>query len=93
MKFSIRSRCQPGFERRGPRRIRRPVGPHVDGRGRALEDEELHRRGGDVRNDLHGRGAGADDPDALVGQAVQAAVRVAAGVVVVPPAGVEGSGL
>jgi hypothetical protein len=38
---------------------------------------------------LHGGSAGADDADALVAQLVQVAVAVAAGVVVVPAAGVE----
>ena len=42
-----------------------------------------------MRNDLDGCGAGADDPDPLVGQAVQIPVRIAPRVRVVPPAGVE----
>ena len=43
-----------------------------------------------MRNDLHGGRSGADDADPLVGQAVESAVRVASGIGVVPPTGVEG---
>ena len=43
-----------------------------------------------MRHALHGRGAGADDADALVRQFVhQRARRIAAGVIVIPAAGVE----
>ncbi len=80
----------PWLEGRGPCRIGRPVPPDVDGRGRALEHEQRAGRGGDVRDDLHGGGAGADDADALVAQARQAAVRVTSRVGVVPATGVKG---
>ena len=90
MKFSIRSRCHPGSRAAAHDGVRRSVRPHVNGGGRALEDEQLTGRGGNVRNDLDGGGAGADDADALVGQAVQPAVRVTSGVGVVPSAGVKG---
>ncbi len=66
------------------------VPPHVDRRRRPLEDGELGGRSGEVRHDLHGRGPGADDPDALVGQPVEVPVRLAARVVARPPARVEG---
>ena len=44
VKFSMRLRCQPGLERGGPVRIGGPVGPHVDGRRRALEHVQVLRR-------------------------------------------------
>ena len=46
--------------------IDRLVGAHVDGGGGALEDEEFLGRLGQVRDALHGGGAGADDADPLV---------------------------
>ena len=91
VKFSIRSRCQPGSREAAQSGSVGRLRPDVNGGGRALEDEQLARRGGHVRDDLHGGGAGADDADALVGQSVQSAVRVPTGVRVVPAAGVEGS--
>ena len=61
-------------------RVRRlPLIAHVDGRGRALEDEELAGDLGQLGDRLHCRGAGADDPDAL-------SMEID---VVVPPRGVE----
>ena len=78
------------LERRRPLGIGGPVVAHVDRGGRALEDEQLLRRLGQVGDALHRGGAGADDAHPLVGQLREAAVGPAAGVVVVPPAGVEG---
>ena len=89
LKFSIRRRCQPGSRLGCPLRIGRPVAAHVDRRRRALEDVQLLGRGAEVRHALHRGRAGADDADALVGQAGEVPVGVAAGVVVVPAAGVE----
>ena len=77
------------LERRRPLRVGRPVGAHVDRRRRALEDVQLLGAGAEVRHALHRGGARADDADALVGEPVEAAVGVAAGVVVVPAARVE----
>ena len=77
-----------------PLRVDRVVVAHVDRRRRALEDVELLARRGEVGDALHRRGAGADDADPLVGQLVHRRPdRVAAGVVVVPAAGVEGVAL
>src|SRR5204863_7571458 len=75
-----------GLQALSPRRIGGTVGAHVDGRGRALEDVELLRGRSDVRHALHGRGARADDADALVLQAGEVPVRIAAGVAVIPAA-------
>jgi hypothetical protein len=66
-----------------------PVVAHVDGRRRALEHVELLGAGPEVRHALHGRGTGTDDADHLVAQPGEPTRGVAAGVVVVPPAGVE----
>ncbi len=68
-----------------PPRIRRPIGSHVHRRRRALEDEQLVRRRGEVRHTLDRRCPGSDDADTLVRQVLQ----LLAGVVVVPAAGVE----
>ena len=74
-----------------PAGIDRCIGADVDRRGRALEDVERLRRPREVRNALNGRGAGADDADALVGEpGHRRAERIAAGIGVVPAAGVEG---
>ena len=89
VKFSIRSLLPAGWQRGRPLRIGRPVGPDVDRRRRALEHVQLLGRLAEVGNDLHRRGAGADDADGLVAEPGQAPARIAAGVVVVPPAGVE----
>jgi hypothetical protein len=89
LKFSMRRSLPTGLERRRPLGVGRPVVAHVDRRRRALEDVELLRRLAEVGHALHGGGAGADDADPLVGQAGEAARRVAAGVRVVPAAGVE----
>src|SRR4051812_30180327 len=43
----------------------------------------------DVRNALNGGRAGANDRDALVGQFDQAAGRIAAGIVEIPPRGMK----
>ena len=66
---------------------------HIHSRGRALEDVELARALGQVGHALHGGGAGADDADPLVADPVQAAQHGAAGVLIVPAAGVEGVAL
>ena len=78
-----------GLQALRPLRIGRPVGAHVDRRRRALEDVEMLGRRAEMRHALHGRRAGADDADALVAQTRQVAVGIAAGVGVVPAAGVE----
>ena len=82
-----------GGEGLHPVRIGRRVVAHVDGRGRALEDVELLRRRAQMRHALHRRRAGADDADALVGEAGEVPLRVAAGIGIVPAAGVEGMAL
>ena len=89
LKFSIRRCCQPGSSDRRPLRVGRAVVAHVDRRRRALEHVELLGGRAEVGHALHGGGAGADDADALAGEPVEAPVGVAAGVVVVPAAGVE----
>ena len=79
---------------REPLRIDRRVGAHVDrGRG-ALHDQQLLAGPRQVRHRLHAGRPGADDRHALVGQLLhQPALRVAAGIVIVPAAGVEGVAL
>ena len=67
----------------------RLVAAHVDGRRRALEHMQALRRFREMGHALHRGGAGADDANALVLQVDEAAVGVAAGVGVIPPAGVE----
>ena len=73
-----------------PVRVGRSVVAYVD-RGRcALEDVQLLARSRQPRHALHRRGTGADDGDTLVRELVHRPTeRIAAGVVVVPPARVE----
>ena len=68
VKFSILSRCHPGWSDEAQGGLS-GGSPDVDGRWRALEDEQLPGRLGDVGNDLDGRGPGPDDADALARQA------------------------
>ena len=85
--FSLPAR----LERREPVGVDRVVVADVDRRRRALEHEQLAGVAGEVRDALHRGRAGADDADALVGELRhRRALGVAAGVVVVPPARVEG---
>ena len=82
----------PAWRRDGrkPFWIDRRVGADIDRRRRALENVELFAGARQIRHALHGGGAGADDADALVRQLVHRRARgIAAGVVVIPPAGVE----
>ncbi len=73
-----------------PLGVDRLVVADVDRRRRALEHEQVAGGTGEVGDALHRRGAGADDPDPLVGEADhRRAGGVAAGVGVVPAAGVE----
>src|SRR6185312_8495699 len=75
---------------RKPFRIDRRIASDIDGGWRALEHVELLAGAREMRHALHGSGAGADDADALVLQLLhQRALGVAAGVVIIPPAGVE----
>lgn len=76
-------------QRLRPLRVGRRVVAFVDGRRGALKDVEVLGVSGQERDDLDRGGAGADDGDALVGELVQVAAAVAAGVVVVPPRRVE----
>ena len=62
-------RCQPGCQRGEVVGGDRMVAAHVDGRWRALENEELLGVTSQRGDALHGGGAGADDPDALVSRA------------------------
>ncbi len=80
-----------GLEVVEPVRVDGLVVADVDRRRGALEHVELTRGPRQVRDALHRGGAGADDADALVGELLhERTAGVAAGVVVVPPAGVEG---
>ena len=79
-----------GLEALCPFGVGRTVITHIDRGGRALEDEELLGACAEVRHALHGGGTGADDADPLVLQAGEAAIAIAAGVVVIPAAGVKG---
>src|SRR2546423_11192045 len=72
--------------------IGRAVAADVDRRRGPLEHVEVLRRLAEMRDALHRRGPRADDADPLVVQAVEGAVAVAAGVLVVPAAGVGGVG-
>src|SRR5690606_36463687 len=72
-----------------PGGIGRAIAPGIDGGRRALEDVEVLRPGAEVRDDLDRRRPGPDHADALVAQPREAARLVAAGVGVVPAAGVE----
>ena len=91
VKFSSQRCCQPGDAMAENQfGIDRRVGADIDRRRRALENVELLAGAGQIRHALHGRGAGADDADALVGELFHRRARgIAAGVVVIPPAGVE----
>ena len=55
-----------GLQRCGPSRFGLTVGPHVDRRRGALEDQQLTARLGESRYALDCRRAGADDSDPLV---------------------------
>ena len=78
------------LQRGEPVRIDRVVVARVDGRRRALEDVQLPGVAPERRDALHGGRPGADDADALVGELRhRSALVAAAGVVVVPPGGVE----
>lgn len=66
------------------------VRAHVHAGGGALEDVEVARVLGQLRDDLDPGGARAHDTDVLVRQPGQPAVRGAARVAVVPARGVEG---
>ena len=46
-----------------------------------------------MRDTLHRRGTRPDDANPLVGQPVETAIRPAAGIVIIPAAGVEGVAL
>ena len=70
----------------GPCRVCRAIAPNVDGRRGALKDQKVVNRFRQVRNTLDGGSAGSDDAHSLVRQLVQ----IAAGVFVIPPAGVKG---
>jgi hypothetical protein len=73
-----------------PLGIGRLVVAHVDRRRGALEHEQIAARPGEMGDALHRGRAGADDAHPPVAEPVhRSALRVAAGVVVVPPAGVE----
>lgn len=80
-----------GGQGRGPLRVGGAVAADVDRGGRALEDVQLLGVGAEMGDALDGGGARADQGDAFVGEAVEIPVGVAAGVRVVPAAGVEGA--
>jgi len=74
--------------------IDRGVGADVHRGWRALEDQEFLAGLGEMRDALHRRGAGADDGDPLVAELRERRAQgIAAGVVIVPAAGVEGMAL
>ena len=91
VKFSSQRCCQPGVAiSREPFRIDRHVGAHVHRRRRALKHQQLPAGAREMRHALHRGCAGADDRDAFVGELVHRRTgRIAAGVGVVPAAGVE----
>ncbi len=78
------------FEIARPCRVGRCVAAGIDRGGRALEHIQLFGGRAQVGNALYRCRAGADDTDAFVGQFIEAAFAAAAGIVIVPSAGVEG---
>ena len=90
LKFSIRSFCHPGRRCSANSLVGGPVAAHADRRRRALEHVHVLRRLRERRHRLDPARADADDADDLVGQLGEVrVVRPAAGVLVVPPGGVE----
>ena len=80
-----------GLEGVEPLRVDRMVVADVNRRWCALEDKQFFCSAGKVRNALHRGGACANDANPLVGKTIErSARRVAARVLVVPTAGVEG---
>jgi len=73
-----------GGELAGPFGIGRLVEAFVDGGWGALEDVEVLAAAGEMGYGLDGRGTRADDADPFVGDPVEPAAGVAAGVVVIP---------
>ena len=76
-----------------PLGIRRLLVPNADRPRRALEDVELLGDLGDLRDDLHGGRAGADDADPLASKVLHRLGRAPAGEAVVPSARVKGLAL
>ncbi len=75
VKFSIRCLLPARLQAGGPTRVGGTVGAHIDRGRRALEHKQMLGGHGKMRNRLHGGGAGPDDPDPLVAQAVKVAVE------------------
>ncbi len=78
-----------GFETGRPFHIGIVVVSRVNAGGRALKHVQLLGRLAQVGDALHRGSAGADNPDSLVFQTVEAAPGIAASVVIVPAAGVK----
>ena len=76
-------------QRLHPFGIGRRVATLVDGRWRALKHVQVLGIPAEVRHELYAGGARADERDALVGELVQSAGGVPAGVVIVPTRRVE----
>ena len=90
VKFSIRSRCQPGSRAAAHEgSVGRFARTSMD-EGVRWKTKSSPAEAATWGTHLDRRGTRSDDADALVGQAAQPAVRVAARVRVVPSAGVEG---
>src|SRR3546814_828606 len=70
--------------------IGRSVGPKIDGGGGPLEYIEMFGPCAQRRNDLNAGGTGPDNANPLVGQFDEFSRLVAAGIFIIPPAGVEG---
>ena len=89
LKLSMRRFCQPGSRLAAHSGSVGRFAAHVDRRRSALEHVEVIGGVAEVRDALHRGRARADDADALALQAGEIPVAVAAGVPVVPTAGVE----
>src|SRR5262249_40655923 len=72
-----------------PLRISRAIVANADSAGRALEDDQVLSCLGQLRHDLNGGGAGAQNANALVNQLVQGGVRTSPRIFVIPPCTVE----
>ncbi|CAB4801539.1 unannotated protein [freshwater metagenome] len=82
-----------GLKALKPRFVSGAVSSNTDSTRRALEDKQILRRFGKLRNGLNRSSASSDNADALVAKLVHEFARTTAGVVVIPTAGVEHASL
>ncbi len=89
MEVTLALLLPPGLQRRRPGWVGRRVGAHVHRRRGALEHEELLGIPAEMWHQLDAGSPRADECHPLVGQLVQAAAGIPAGVVVIPARGME----